>query len=64
MSKPPRCPHCGKKSEHARGGLFRCLSCGGLHDGDPNEGKDFDDRNPAARIEREEKARSKFNKRQ
>jgi hypothetical protein len=47
--KPPRCPTCGGKSE-AAGYLFRCKSCGGFHDGDPDEGGSaFND--PTKRIE-------------
>lgn len=62
-NSPPRCPRCNSKSEHAGPDLFRCLKCGGLHDGAPDEGGDYSDRSPSARIEREERARARFARR-
>lgn len=54
------CPQCGRRqparSPHA---VYRCdgqHGCGAMFDDDPQEGGDCDDRNPAARLEREERA--------
>jgi tRNA(Ile2) C34 agmatinyltransferase TiaS len=49
-----RCPKCSRKSEPA-GNLWRCKSCGMLHDDDPDEGGTHSDRSPSARMEREER---------
>lgn len=38
-TKPPRCPSCGSKSQHAKGGMYECLNkatCGGLFINAPN----------------------------
>lgn len=59
MNNPP-CPACGcKKADPQKGGFFRCTRCDGLYDSDPSEGGDHHDRNPAARLEREERQRTK-----
>lgn len=51
MSKP-KCPRCGRKGKVC-GSLYRC-DFGHLFDDEPNEGSDFDDRDPSRRLEREE----------
>lgn len=54
----PRCPACNGKSEHAKGGNYRCTRCGGLHDGLPNEGgTHYAD--PSKRMEVEEREASR-----
>lgn len=57
----PICPRCGTNKHVVPAGseLFRCTNCGGLLDGDPDEGGDFSTHNPAARLEREERARER-----
>lgn len=52
----PRCPQCGRRNAQPMGELFKC-KCGALFDGDPDEGGDFSDENPAARLERAERRR-------
>jgi hypothetical protein len=56
--KLPRCPRerCGGKSREA-GNLFMCVKCGALHDGHPDEGGDFSDRDPSARLQRQERVK-------
>lgn len=52
----PSCPQC-QSSKHTRaqaGGTFVCGKCGGQFDNDPNEGGDYSDRDPAARLLRRE----------
>lgn len=58
MGSIPRCPveGCGCKSVVA-GNLFRCTKCGALHDGHPEEGGDYSDRDVSARMERQERKR-------
>jgi hypothetical protein len=52
----PRCPWCGSKQVYEDGERnFFCRTCKRVFDNDPNEGSDYSDRNPAARIEREER---------
>ena len=50
-----RCPFCGSKrvaklSAH----MFRCATCDRYFDDDPNEGGDYDDRDPSRRLIRQE----------
>jgi rubredoxin len=55
----PKCIGCGRiKSVQVVGEFFKCSACGVLFDSDPNEGSDHSDRNPAARLEREDRARA------
>lgn len=54
MTDIPRCPRCNGKCVPA-GALFRCTKCGGLNDGDTDEGGTYSDVNPGARLEREER---------
>ena len=53
-----KCPRCGKqqpqRGEHA---IYRCDGCQAMFDGDPDEGGDFSNFNPAARLERKERIR-------
>lgn len=55
----PPCPRCGTNKQ-ARpvgvvGDLFRCGKCGGVYDRFPDEGGDYSDHNPTARLERLER---------
>ena len=59
MEDKPKCPRCGRvKAVQKAGGFFHCNGCGATFDDDPNEGGDWSDRNPAARLERQERRRS------
>jgi ribosomal protein L37AE/L43A len=63
-NKPPACPGCGRRKSVVRAGdLFKCTKCGALFDDDPDEGGDYSDRNPAARIDRMERRRGSANQR-
>lgn len=63
MSTKPRCPRCNRPGQPA-GELWHCRACLMLFDNEPEEGGDYSDRNPAARLEREERKReSRFPKR-
>lgn len=61
----PKCPRCGRIKAIVRLGDYclRCEpnygGCGALFDHDPDEGSDYSDRNPAARIERQERRRDR-----
>jgi len=58
----PRCPWCGTNRrvyEHGEREYF-CSRCKRLFDDDPDEAGDYSDRNPAARLEREERLRERF----
>jgi len=55
MSKPA-CICCGARKAVMRiADTFKCGRCGTMFDNSPDEGGDYSDRNPAARIEREER---------
>lgn len=64
MPKPtkpkPACPRC-KQTKHvvssSDGEIHRCDYCRVTFDNDPNEGGDYSDRNPSARMERSERRR-------
>ena len=49
-----RCPRCNSKGT-PQGELLWCRRCQLLFDEEPDEGGDYSDRNPAARLEREER---------
>ena len=53
----PHCPICGRKGkpQGVCGDLFGCPNCGATFDCDPDEGGDYSDFNPAARLERQER---------
>lgn len=56
----PKCIGCGRrKSVQPVGEFFKCSACGALFDADPDEGGDYSDRNPAARLDREDRARER-----
>jgi hypothetical protein len=60
-SNLPPCPMC-KTNRHANaraGGDFYCSNCRGLYDGRDDDGGDYSDRNPAARLERAERERER-----
>lgn len=52
-----RCPRCGRKQPKlGPDAMYWCNHCKGYHDSDPDEGGDYSAINPAARLEREERA--------
>lgn len=53
----PPCPRCKTNRGVIAVGddRYYCHNCHGIFDGHPNEGGDYSDRNPAARIERDER---------
>lgn len=54
----PQCPHCCKRDRVVKTGeQRRHRHSGGFFDDDPDEGGDFHSRNPAARLERQERRR-------
>lgn len=57
----PKCPQCGRRKTVRRVSDFHhCSACGIHFDGDdPDEGGTYSDRNPAARLEREDRARER-----
>lgn len=57
----PPCPvcHTGRHANTHGKDEFFCAKCGGLYDRDPEEGGTYSDHNPAARMEREERARKR-----
>lgn len=62
--KLPPCPACGTAKQAiavgVSGEVFHCCKCGGNFDTtDPNEGGDYDDRDPSRRMEREEARRNR-----
>jgi len=61
----PCCPWCGRRKSvsQAGEGQYWCSHCKRLFDDDPDEGGDYSDRNPAARLEREEWLRQRFARR-
>lgn len=56
MSDQVHCPRC-KRRQPARGpdAIYWCDHCQGQFDGDPDEGGSYSDRDPSARLEREER---------
>lgn len=52
------CPKCGRSCK-SNTDVWYCGQCQFQFDNDPDEGGDFDDRNPAARMEREERRRGR-----
>lgn len=60
----PKCPHCcGTKQVVPCGSLYHCRKCNAFFDDDPDEGGTHSDRNPAARLEREERRKENARKR-
>lgn len=62
MTKPPTppCIRCGRRKAVQRiGELLKCTACGAIFDDDPEEGGDYSARNPAARMERQERRRER-----
>lgn len=50
------CPSCQTgQFRRGDGTVYHCGKCGGMFDDDPEDGGDYSDRNPAARLEREER---------
>lgn len=59
MTKP-KCINCGRiKAVERTAEAYHCRACGIFFDDDPDEGSDHSSRNPAARLEREDRARAK-----
>lgn len=59
-SKLPPCPRCNSAKQVvslAGGEAYRCAKCGGIFDDDPDEGGDYSDRDPGARLDRAERRR-------
>lgn len=49
------CPFCGtRRVAQGPDRTYRCGRCGSWFDDDPDEGGDYSNRNPGARLEREE----------
>lgn len=57
MAALPACPKCGRSREVMASGdrLYYCHRCKMQFDDDPDEGGDWSDRRPEARLEREER---------
>ena len=56
-SKRVRCPKCDGLVEAGEGqDTFWCIRCRAMFDDQPDEGGDYSDRDPSARMEREERA--------
>lgn len=61
-SDKPKCPKSGCKGrgiEQGRSGIFVCNRCNGHFDNEPNEGGDFSDKDPSARLQRQERQRKR-----
>lgn len=60
MAKKQRCPKDGRHKQTMQqvGGIY-CHDCKAFYDDDPDEGGDYSDHNPAARLEREERQRER-----
>lgn len=56
MSDTVRCPRCKRQQQRRLSdSIYRCDKCHAMFDDDPDEGGDWSNRNPALRIEREER---------
>lgn len=58
MAKPPQvaCPKCQRKqAKRSADAIYYCENCRAQFDDSPDEGGTYSDRNPAARLEREER---------
>jgi ribosomal protein L37AE/L43A len=52
------CPRCSRKQpRRTPDAIYWCENCRCQFDDDPDEGGDYSSRNPAARLEREERRR-------
>lgn len=55
-----KCPFCGRrKAVRPQADSYFCTRCFKHFDDDPDEGGDYSDRNPAARLEREERKKKR-----
>lgn len=61
--KEMKCIKCGSNKIERLTDYNHCLKCGAWFDDDPDEGGEYSDRNPAARLEREDRRRERFNQR-
>lgn len=61
MTPKPRCPMCNGKGIPHGDREWLCTDCKGLFD--PVDDGDYSDRDPAARLEREERARERQQRR-
>jgi ribosomal protein L37AE/L43A len=53
------CPKCGRQQPiRTADALYWCEHCRGQFDGQPEEGGDYSDRDPSARLERQERQQS------
>lgn len=58
MADKRKCPKCGRAGKPTvDADLFWCGNCKAFFDNDPDEGGTHSDRNAAARLEREDRAR-------
>ena len=56
MPDTVRCPKCGSKQPRkSADALYWCEKCRGMFDDSPDEGGDYSDRDPSARLERQER---------
>lgn len=56
----PSCPLCNRvKAVQKVADMYHCTACNKHFDDDPDEGGTYSDHNPAARLEREDRAREK-----
>lgn len=50
------CPKCGRRQKRQGSDtMYWCGNCQGMHDADSEEGGDYSDRDPSARLERQER---------
>lgn len=61
MPDKVKCPGCGKPqaADPNPDKIYYCPKCGAQFDSTPDEGGSYSDRNPAARLEREERERER-----
>lgn len=53
----PKCPKCNSARAVVQLAEFFCNNCKFIFDNDPDEGGDYSDRDPSARLERQERNR-------
>lgn len=57
----PACIQCGRRKTIVKlaSEQFKCTGCGCLFDSNPDEGGTYSDKNPAARLERDDRQRDR-----
>lgn len=59
-TKRVKCPKCGRPNRAGLGDdRYWCVWCRVIYDNDPDDGGDYSDRDPAARMIREEERKSR-----